>query len=100
MGANPVQIEIGEFDEAIEIVEEEEEIVTESKFTSAQIYINSQEIYHNHKFSHTNSNENLKSNFYKSFRLRGGCVSRFKYHVMFVVLHIDRTSYTMRQHLI
>ena len=33
MGANPVQIEIGEFDEAIEIIEEEEE-VTESEFTN------------------------------------------------------------------
>lgn len=31
MGANPVQIEVGEFDEAIEIVEE---AVAESKFTN------------------------------------------------------------------
>lgn len=30
MGANPVQVEIGEFDEAIDIVED---VVTESKFT-------------------------------------------------------------------
>lgn len=31
MGANPVQVEIGEFDEAIDIVED---VVTESKFTN------------------------------------------------------------------
>lgn len=31
MGANPVQVEIGEFDEAIDIVEG---VVTESKFTN------------------------------------------------------------------
>lgn len=30
MGANPVQVEIGEFDEAIEVVED---IFAESKFT-------------------------------------------------------------------
>lgn len=36
MGANPVQIEVGEFDEAIEIVEDEAEAeaINESKFTS------------------------------------------------------------------
>lgn len=33
MGANPVQIEVGDFDEAIEIVEDE---VAESKFTNSQ----------------------------------------------------------------
>lgn len=31
MGANPVQIEVGEFDEAIEVVED---VVVESKFTN------------------------------------------------------------------
>lgn len=33
MGANPVQIEVGDFDEAIEIVEDE---VAESKLTNSQ----------------------------------------------------------------
>lgn len=33
MGANPVQIEIGEFDEAIEVIED---IAAESKFTGGQ----------------------------------------------------------------
>lgn len=33
MGANPVQIEVGDFDEAIEIVEDE---VAESKFTNSR----------------------------------------------------------------
>lgn len=34
MGANPVQVEVGEFDEAIEIVEDVvEEVAAESKFT-------------------------------------------------------------------
>lgn len=31
MGANPVQVEIGEFDEAIDVIED---VVTESKFTN------------------------------------------------------------------
>lgn len=31
VGANPVQVEIGEFDEAIDIIED---VVTESKFTN------------------------------------------------------------------
>lgn len=34
MGANPVQIEVGEFDEAIDIGEEVEEVAAESKFTN------------------------------------------------------------------
>lgn len=34
MGANPVQVEVGEFDEAIEIVEDAvEDVAAESKFT-------------------------------------------------------------------
>lgn len=35
VGANPVQIEVGEFDEAIEIVED---TVAESKFTHANLF--------------------------------------------------------------
>lgn len=38
MGANPVQIEVGEFDEAIEIVED---AVAESKFKDTQTNITS-----------------------------------------------------------
>lgn len=48
MGANPVQIEVGEFDEAIDIGEEVEEVAAESKFTNthtALIYITSQEAF-------------------------------------------------------
>ncbi len=37
MGANPVQIEVGEFDEAIEIVED---VVAESKFTNKHTHTN------------------------------------------------------------
>lgn len=42
MGANPVQIEVGEFDEAIDIGEEVEEVAAESKFTNT----------HRHKCTH------------------------------------------------
>lgn len=35
MGANPVQIEIGEFDEAIEVVED---VIAESKFTLTHLF--------------------------------------------------------------
>lgn len=38
MGVNPVQIEIGEFDEAIDAAEEEEEeVTTESEFSKRHI---------------------------------------------------------------